>query len=400
MKIPHPEINKDSFALYVHIPFCMSKCPYCDFNSYAVDKGELVGKEVGYVDSLLRELEFQAIKLSLVGRGCSSIFFGGGTPSYLSETSILRILNKAKEVFHLKEGAEITLEANPMSFKEELSINKFIGFKEAGVNRLSFGAQSLREDKLKFLGRWHTPGDVADSVKKARECGFNNISCDYISATKLDNKTLWGDELKKILDLDTNHLSCYLLTIEPGTKFGISARKGESFICSEDEAAEIYEYTQEVLEKNGLAQYEISNYGKVNQECAHNLLYWRGGEYLGIGAGAHSFIRGNKDIYRWSNTPSPEVYKDRVLKDGFASQRLDSDEIDYDLEDVLLRLRLREGVSLTEISMLNELSDKGLLGRFYKEGMLTLEGNRVFIPRDKLIISDYIIREIVIEASR
>lgn len=395
MKIPHPDINKDSFALYVHIPFCMSKCPYCDFNSFATTKDELNSKEGIYVDALVKEFKSQVATLGLEGRKCNSVFFGGGTPSYLSAESVDSILKNIFSRLDFEKDLEVTLEANPMSFKEELSIDKFKGFKEAGVNRLSFGAQSLRSDKLKLLGRWHEPEDVRMSVLKARECGFTNISCDFISATKLDSEESWLSELQEIVKLETNHLSAYLLTIEPGTQFGIQSKKGSEFTCSEEEASKIYRVTQDFLENAGYVQYEISNYAKPDSECAHNLLYWRGGEYLGIGAGAHSHILKAGDSCRWANTPSPEIYQNRIKKEGRADQVIDSFKVgSKESELLLLRLRLREGMLIAEYPDLAKAYRQGKLDYLFKEGFLEVVDDRVVIPSNKFILADSVISEL------
>jgi len=373
----------------------MSKCPYCDFNSFATSKEELSSKEGIYIDSLIKEFKSQVISLKLEGKKCESVFFGGGTPSYLSAESIDQILKEIFSKFEFDKNLEVTLEANPMSFKEDLSVDKFKAFKRAGINRLSFGSQSLRADKLKFLGRWHEPSDINLSVEKSRECGFSNISCDFISATKLDSKESWLEELREALILNTNHLSAYLLTIEPGTQFGMQTKKGSEFTCNEEEASEIYRATQEFLDGSGYLQYEISNYAKPGEECAHNLLYWRGGEYLGLGAGAHSHVLKNGKPNRWANTPSPEVYQKRINEEGKADQVIDIyQEGSKESELLLLRLRLREGFLIQEYPDLSSAYRQGKLDYLFKGGFLKIEENRVTIPRKRFILADSVISEL------
>ncbi len=392
---PKPHISSDSFGVYIHVPFCMSKCPYCDFNSFATSKEELSTKESVYVEALISEFKSQVIRFGLEGRKCDSVFFGGGTPSYLTAESIDEILKNIFSKLEFDKNIEITLEANPLSLKEDLSVEKFKNLKRAGINRLSFGSQSLRAEKLKFLGRWHEPDDIFQSVLKSRECGFANLSCDFIGATKLDSKDVWIEELQLALTLNTNHLSAYLLTIEPGTQFGVQAKKGAEFTCSEEEASEIYIATQDFFESKGYRQYEISNYSKPGFECAHNLLYWRGGEYLGLGAGAHSHLLEAGLPKRWANTPKPEVYQQRIRAEGQAEQLVEAyNQASKESELLLLRFRLSEGLLLDECSDLLRAYESGRLDYMMKQGFFAVHEGRAHIPKDKFILADSVISEL------
>ncbi len=388
--LPKPHITNNSFGIYIHIPFCQTKCPYCDFNSYETSRPELKLKETFYTKSLCDELLFLADKYKLEDRKVDTIFFGGGTPSLLSAGSVSKILASIKNTFSTSEFLEVTMEANPKSVVEEISEDKIKGFIAAGINRISFGVQSLRTEKLDFLGRWHTVEDSRTSLSFVKEQGISDINIDSISGTILDTKESWSQELHEIIKLNTTHLSSYILTLEPGTVFGKRAKKGEVFIASNDLQADIYELTQELISKAGYRQYEVSNYAKTGFECAHNLLYWRGGEYLGLGAGAHSFLRfKTEDGIRWSNTPDPKIYSQRITIDKEASQRIDPVTIEQiNLERVSFGLRLVEGIS-TEIINLEKVPQF-----LFDKGYLALEQDMLFIPKSVFRLADGIISEL------
>lgn len=270
-------LAKDSLAIYVHYPFCKSKCPYCDFNSHIHNKID----HAAFLKAYETELEFFA--QSLKNRKITSIFFGGGTPSLMPSTMTAKILEKIAYLWPLDCNCEITLEANPTSVESQ----KFAELKNCGINRLSLGVQSLNDGDLKFLGREHSAKDAILAIEAAKRF-FTNFSFDLIYARPSQSVSAWINELKVALDFQSQHLSLYQLTIEKGTKFFSEYRLGKFELPCEEIAAELYESTNNLTAAAGFENYEISNYGKQNFRCRHNLQYWQGGEYLGIGAGAHS----------------------------------------------------------------------------------------------------------------
>jgi oxygen-independent coproporphyrinogen-3 oxidase len=390
-----------SFGVYVHIPFCERKCPYCDFNSFATTTSEVLDKEKLYIDSVCKEIDFKSTQFNLNNRICSGIFFGGGTPTLLSSDGLLRILSKLKEVFVFNESIEITLEANPKSVVECLSKDKLKNIFDGGFNRISIGAQSFNEEKLKFLGRWHSPSDIINTVEIARTSGFRNINLDLIFGIKDESITSWEKDLSKVIELSPDHISTYMLTLEPGTDFGRRSKKGEILNVADNLYVDMYELAQEKLAKNSYYQYEVSNFSKNNFKCRHNLIYWKGGEYLGLGAGAHGFLKSEKEVgLRYSNTPSPEVYSNRIKNEEETFQRKDKvSRKELFLEYFSLGLRLVEGLSNSDIAndFFNEFQgyvNCGKLNNLIKIGLLEISDENVKIPQSKFNLADGIISEI------
>jgi oxygen-independent coproporphyrinogen-3 oxidase len=310
--------------------------------------------EKAYLDGLIAELAMYSDKAEWNGRSIASIFIGGGTPSLFSAESIESLLSEIEKRFRFAPAIEITLEANPGTVQEELGREKLCGFRAAGVNRLSFGVQSFSENKLRFLGRIHSAGDAASAVGNARAAGFSNINVDLIFGVLDETVEHWNNELSQALALHTEHLSAYALTIEPGTEFGRSARRGKTLVTEDEAGAAMFSLTYERLAEVGILPYEISNFALPGSECQHNLGYWFGSDYLGLGAGAHSFrackIPENSAAtvhgYRWSNVPGPELYIRRALDSGDASQL--REEISPEkarIEFFFLGLRTSRGVS-------------------------------------------------------
>ena len=340
-------MDRNPFALYIHIPFCTSKCPYCDFNSYEWEKfsESRTTLEQRYVQSLLKELAHYSSSADWNQRRISTIFFGGGTPSLLSSDSILAILNSIREQFVLAPDAEITLEANPGSVSEKLAVDRLAGFREAGVNRISFGVQSFNPEKLKFLGRLHTPEDTLGAVDNIKLAGFKNFNIDLIFGCAGETAQSWLNDLERAITLNPNHLSCYSLTIEPGTVFGKLHQLGNLPTLDETTSAELFSLTCETLAQSDYNRYEISNFAKPDFECRHNINYWQGNDYLGLGAGAHSFCGPNR---RWINLPGPIHYIDSVNESGHAATRCEEvDRTQRGIELLLLSLRTANGVDLT-----------------------------------------------------
>jgi putative oxygen-independent coproporphyrinogen III oxidase len=362
--------DEDGFGLYVHWPFCLSKCPYCDFNSHvstSIDHGRWRG-------ALIREMETMAPKVrsgSLV-----SIFFGGGTPSLMEPDTIAGILDAARAIWSPDPTIEITMEANPTS----VEAGRLRGFRDAGVNRVSLGVQALNDDALKFLGRGHDAREAIKAVEAAHAC-FDRVSFDLIYARPEQTVADWTKELKAALDLAGEHLSLYQLTIEPGTAFHAIHQRGGFAIPDDDEGGALYEATNEILSDAGLPAYEISNHAKPGAECRHNLVYWRAEEYLGIGPGAHGrlvSLDGNRRATRTHRAPA--IWLDRVERDGHAvteETQITSDE--SFIEMLMMGLRLREGVPLARLEAVAQCSveamfDPRILSDLTDVGYLEITG--------------------------
>lgn len=298
-----------AFSLYIHIPYCVAKCPYCDFNSHAASQWP----ERDYTDALATELERYARQEPWHDGRLQTIFFGGGTPSLFAPESIATVLKAAGRLWAQTADCEITLEANPGT----ISAEKLSGFRAAGVNRLSFGVQSFQPRHLTTLGRIHSGNDAIDAVRAARQAGFDNVNIDLIFAVPGQTLDEWEADLRTAVALETEHVSAYNLTFEEGTAFYALRNKGEIVGQPEEIELAMFTRTQEALCAAGFVQYEISNYARPTRPCRHNLNYWQSGAYLGVGAGAHSFAwqAGGR---RWSNEKSPTGYVTRVRRDGHA----------------------------------------------------------------------------------
>lgn len=323
-------------SLYVHIPWCVRKCPYCDFNSHQADH-TINEKEPIYIEALLRDLETD---LPLAqGRSISSIFIGGGTPSLFSAQSIKQLLVGINHRIPIDKNAEITLEANPGTFEQE----KFSGFFEAGINRLSIGIQSFQQEKLSSLGRIHNSDEAKRAITIAKQAGFTNFNLDLMHG--LPNQTLSDalSDLQKAIDFEPTHLSWYQLTIEPNTFF----YSHPPTLPDDDTLWDIQEAGQSLLTKNGYAQYEISAYSKPNKQSAHNVNYWEFGDYLGIGAGAHGKITDlkNQTVTRLWKTRLPKDYLNANGNFIAGTNKLSTH--DLLLEGLMNVLRLNDGVSLS-----------------------------------------------------
>jgi putative oxygen-independent coproporphyrinogen III oxidase len=266
----------ESLALYIHWPFCAAKCPYCDFNSHVRDRVD----QARFRDALRRELAREAARAGR--RKLTSIFFGGGTPSLMAPETVAALIADARAAFDAAPDLEVTLEANPTSVEAA----KLAAFREAGVNRASLGVQSLREAPLRFLGRRHDAAQAIAALELARGL-FPRLSFDLIYARPGQEEADWRAELREALALAADHLSLYQLTIEPGTRFATEHARGAFALPDGDEAARLYAATAEEAARFGLLPYEVSNYARPGAESRHNLQYWRYGDYLGVGAGAH-----------------------------------------------------------------------------------------------------------------
>ena len=293
------------YSLYFHIPFCAHRCAYCDFNTYAGQESLIPA----YVNSLCREIEF-------VGRSASeqifvhTIFFGGGTPSLLSPLQFEIIFETIRKNFKLLDNSENTIEANPGT----VSLDNLKELRRIGINRISFGVQSANAEELRMLERAHDFFDVIAAVSSAHKAGFDNLNLDLIYGLPEQTLETWQTSVKRILDLHPEHISAYALTLEHGTPFGRWSSRGLLPLPDPDLAADMYEWASHAFESTGYIQYEISNWARSGRECVHNLQYWRGLPYLGLGAGAHGYANG----YRYSNVLRIKTYIERLNTDRWS----------------------------------------------------------------------------------
>ena len=322
-------------ALYIHWPFCLSKCPYCDFNSHVRERID----QVRFAAALRRELAWEAERLGR--RRLVSIFFGGGTPSLMAPDTAAALIADARRLFDAVEDIEITLEANPTSVEAA----RLAAFRDAGVNRVSLGVQSLNDADLKRLGRQHSTTQAIAALELARSL-FARVSFDLIYARPGQSLAAWRDELRQALAYGGDHLSLYQLTIEPGTAYEALHRRGEIVLPDDDLAASLYDATAEEAARFGLLPYEVSNYARPGQESRHNLVYWRYGDYAGIGPGAHGRLMIGETLLATTRHRAPEPWAELVERHGHGTR---GEEIvaaeDRAREMLLMGLRLSEGVS-------------------------------------------------------
>jgi oxygen-independent coproporphyrinogen III oxidase len=339
-------MTRPPFSLYIHIPYCVSKCPYCDFNSHVV--AEI--PEPGYVDALLRELEHYGAMEDWRERTVQSIFFGGGTPSTFKPQSIGKLLAWVAATFPINLDCEITLEANPGTVDSE----KFFGYRDAGVNRISVGVQSFQPRLLQFLGRTHSADEARSALATVREAGFENFSLDLIYANPGQTLQDLEADLDAALAFQPPHLSAYNLTFEEGTPFHHEYRAGRMKSLGEEEEIAMAEMIQEKLSGAGLSRYEISNYARRGWHSRHNVNYWRSGDYLGLGAGAHSYRVDGSSLprgCRWSNEKNPGRYMAQTLEAQPAVVETEAIEFAKAAgEFMFLGLRMTEGIAVQKFA--------------------------------------------------
>jgi len=369
-----------SSGVYVHWPFCAAKCPYCDFNSHvrtAID-------EDGWVDGIVSELEWVAEHQTdrLV---VESIFFGGGTPSLMRGKSAGRILEKIAALWPMANDPEITLEANPASAEAA----RFSDYRAAGINRVSLGVQALNDADLKRLGRLHDVAEARAALKMAMGV-FDRVSLDLIYARPDQTDAGWREELKQALALGTGHLSLYQLTIEPETPYALLHKKGSLQIPDEDLAAGLYETTQELTEAAGLPGYEISNHATASQESRHNLIYWRYGDYSGVGPGAHGRTNLGGQRTATAAIKLPERWRDMVSKNGHGFSEMTPISHDEGArEHLLMNLRLAEGLDLAAYERRwGAKPDAGKIAALTERGFLVLNNDTLTAtPSGRLLLN-------------
>jgi putative oxygen-independent coproporphyrinogen III oxidase len=324
-----------AFGLYIHWPFCKAKCPYCDFNSHVRHQPV---DTMGFAESLVAEMKFTR---EMTGaREISSIFFGGGTPSLMPPKAVEHVLDEAAKAWGFADDVEITLEANPTSVEAE----NFRGYRAAGVNRVSVGVQSLHEADLKALGRQHTPEEALEAFRLAAKI-FPRVSFDMIYARPQQSLAAWRAELAQALTEQQGHMSLYQLTIEPETRYADLFAAGTLKIPGDDLAADLYDLTQEMTAAAGLGAYEVSNHAAAGHECQHNLLYWRYGEYAGIGPGAHGRLRSSENNIATICEKHPETWRQLVASQGHGliAQEIVTPQ-EQAREYLLMGLRIAEGI--------------------------------------------------------
>lgn len=335
--------SEEAFGVYVHWPFCKAKCPYCDFNSHVRHQPV---DAMAFARALSAELEWFARQTP--GRSVSSIFFGGGTPSLMPPAAVGHVLDMIGHLWSVSPDAEITLEANPTSIEAE----NFKGFRAAGVNRVSVGVQALNDADLKALGRQHSATEAITAFQLASKI-FPRVSFDLIYARPKQTVPEWRRELTEALSYQQGHMSLYQLTIEPGTAFADLHARGALAVPPEDRAAELYELTQELTERAGLFAYEVSNHATPGHESRHNLLYWRYGEYAGVGPGAHSRLVQGEDRRALIAEKHPETWRDLVSRRGHGIiQDTVVTKPNQASEYLLMGLRISEGIDLRRYELL------------------------------------------------
>ncbi|AOH84056.1 coproporphyrinogen III oxidase [Sphingomonas panacis] len=373
-------------ALYVHWPFCVSKCPYCDFNSHVRESVD----QIAWRDALLADLAYEA--QALPGRRLGSIFFGGGTPSLMPPATVAAILAAAESAWGFTDDIEITLEANPSSVEAA----RFADLAAAGVNRVSLGLQALDDAALRFLGRAHGVDEGLAALATA-QAAFARVSFDLIYARPGQSLAVWEAELRRALGFGTEHLSLYQLTIEPGTRFATEAAAGRLTIPDDDTAADLFETTRAITAAAGLPAYEISNHARPGAESRHNLVYWRYQDYAGIGPGAH----GRRAGLATARHKKPENWLGAVARNGHGAQIEDAlAPSERAKEALLMGLRLREGIDLRRIAQLGavpiaELIDEPATARLVAQGLLIRAGDRLAVSEAGMLLLDAILPAIV-----
>ena len=369
--------------LYLHMPFCVRKCAYCDFLSFPTDQ-----ETQNLYTRRLRE-DIDAMEKKYGDIPVDTIFIGGGTPSVPDSALIVGIMEHVRKAFHVAEGAEISMEANPGTVTRE----KLTDYRRAGINRLSFGLQSANDRELKLLGRIHTWAEFLESFHLARECGFTNINIDLMSALPGQTRESWKDTLKRVTDLNPEHISAYSLIIEDGTPFGekYGSEEGRKLLPDEDSEREMYHETKRFLRDCGYERYEISNYAKPGRACRHNIGYWTGLPYLGLGLGASSYMDG----CRFAVNSDMKQYLEE--KPGMFTDVEKLTKKDMEEEFFYVGLRMTAGVSLPEFERRFGVSAKdvypGLMEMFVEEKAAVFQGDRFVLTDYGLDVSNYIMAQ-------
>lgn len=377
-----------AFGIYVHWPYCAAKCPYCDFNSHVRSRID----DDMWAEAIASELRHHATLQGDIRPTVSSIFFGGGTPSLMSGAALSQVLDAITRLWPLAQDVEITLEANPAS----ADAARFAEYRARGVNRLSLGVQALDDSALRFLGRLHTVDEALAAVRMAQH-QFTRVSMDLIYARAGQTVAGWQDELRRALAFDTEHLSLYQLTIEEGTPFARRTARGEILIAPDENAAELYECTQQIMSAAGRPAYEISNHAVPGAECRHNLLYWRYGSYVGAGPGAHGRLDTPHGRLATRVEKLPERWRTEVAAHGHAlAECVLLSDAEAAEEFLLMGLRLSEGVDLATLqARFNWTADPERLVQLVNAGWLSLHEGRLAATQRGRLVLNHLIGELV-----
>jgi oxygen-independent coproporphyrinogen-3 oxidase len=382
------QVGRRPFAAYVHVPFCATRCGYCDFNTYTA--GELQGvSQQQYLGAVLAEVDL-ARRILPHAPPLSSVFFGGGTPTLLLPGDLRLMLSALSQSFGLREDAEVTTEANP----ESVTAASLRELRSSGVNRISFGMQSAVPHVLATLDRAHTPGRVTEAVRDARAAGFERISVDLIYGTPGESLDDWRVTLDAALALDPDHVSAYSLIVEPGTALARRITRGELAEVDADQQADMYLMAEEAFGRSGLSWYEVSNWARtLGQQCEHNLSYWRGDDWWGFGPGAHSHVAG----VRWWNVKHPRAYAERLASGSSPAQArelLDADT--RRVERVLLEVRLGEGLDAAALDAAGTAQGVSLVSEGLLEPDAWASGRAVLTVRGRLL-ADLVVRRLLVD---
>ncbi|WP_037314700.1 radical SAM family heme chaperone HemW [Ruegeria halocynthiae] len=374
------------FGLYVHWPFCEAKCPYCDFNSH-------VSRNINqkqWLNAYLSELRRAAAETP--DRVLNTIFFGGGTPSLMDPGTVAAVINEARALWHPANDMEITLEANPGS----VEAGRFAAYRDAGVNRISMGLQALNDDDLRRLGRIHTVSEARAAFDIARSC-FDRVSFDLIYARQHQTLDAWRSELTEALSMAVDHLSLYQLTIEDGTAFGDRYAVGKlRGLPEDDNAADMYLATQDICEAHGLPAYEVSNHARPGAESQHNLIYWRYGDYVGIGPGAHGRITKDGRKYATETYLAPNTWLDAVSQGSGEKERSTLATQDQANEYLMMGLRVASGLDIDRFTALSDhpmSEDK--LKHLNDIGMVEQTSSHLIATKDGRAVLNAVIRELL-----
>src|SRR4051794_3795304 len=377
-----------SLGIYLHVPFCATRCGYCDFNTYTATELGGGASQATYVDSALTELDLARKVLADDSRAVSTVFVGGGTPTLLPAEDLARLLRGVDERFGLAPGAEVTTESNP----ESVDARALAQLRDAGFTRMSFGMQSAREHVLAVLDRQHTPGRVQQVVREARAAGFDHINVDLIYGTPGETDDDWQASLDAAVETGADHVSAYSLIVEPGTRLAAQVKRGELPMPDDDVLAARYVMADETLQAAGFEWYEVSNWARSPAaRCRHNLLYWTGGDWWGVGPGAHSHGGG----VRWWNVKHPAAYAERLARYSsptHAREQLDDEARRF--EDVMLRLRLVEGLPLDTLSA----GGRGAVDQVAADGLVDanlLDAGRLVLTQRGRLLADAVVRAVL-----
>ena len=375
------------FGFYVHVPFCTVRCGYCDFNTYtAAELGEGPGaSRASYADAAIAEIGLAREVLGNVDIPVESVFFGGGTPTLLPPSDLTGIVSAIDKQFGLASDAEVTTESNPDSVKAD----DLRALRDGGINRISFGMQSAVPHVLATLDRTHDPERVPQVVEWARAAGFEQVSLDLIYGTPGESLADWQQSLDAALACRPDHLSAYALIVEEGTALARQIRRGEVAMTDDDDLADKYLAADAALEGAGLGWYEVSNWSRsVNSRCRHNMLYWSGGDWWGVGPGAHSHVGG----VRWWNVKHPTAYAARIAAgDSPAHAREVLDPETRRIERVLLEVRLRDGLEVAALDEAGRAALPSQVGR----GLVVVDNTRVVLTQRGRLLADAVVRDLL-----